>query len=245
MLHNTAILLLLCSIPRVSGWASNPGPTCDQCCCCVVVANFGTRNFYAENGGSFLKTIIPNCYFLQTHLTNVIADWENQGIGVGDGDTFGAEYVWWIPTDPADGCYNDLATVTATNFNVGPTSPSGSVEPTSSNGGSSTTSTQSKYLSDRSFSITLIIFRKATATSSNSGSSTTSPQSKYLSDRSFSITLIIFRKATATSSNSPLPLNDRIDLGVGLGVGIPAAIAAIWQMVRWWRGGHHPRMNPM
>jgi hypothetical protein len=37
------------------------------------------------------------------------------------------------------------------------------MEPTPSNSGSSTTSPQSKYLSERSFSITLIIFHKATA----------------------------------------------------------------------------------
>jgi len=179
MLHNTAILLLLlllCSIPRVAGWAINPGPTCDHCCCCVVIANYGTRNFYAENSGGFLMTTIPSCYFLQTHLNDVIADWESQGIGVGDGDTFSGQYSYWLPTDPADGCYNDLATVTATNFNDGPTPTIGGVGPTSSTGGSSTTSPQ-----------------------------------------------------TNGGNNGGNSLSDRIALGVGLVVGLPAAITAIWK----------------
>ena len=41
------------------------------------------------------------------------------------------------------------------------------MEPTSSNGSSSSTSPQHKYHSDRSFSITLIIFHKATASGVN------------------------------------------------------------------------------
>ena len=28
-------------------------------------------------------------------------------------------------------------------------------------------------------------------------------------------------------------MSDRIAIGVGLGVGLPAAIVAIWQMIRW------------
>ena len=145
MLHNTAILLLLlCNIPRVPGWAPNPGTTCDQCCCCVVVANEGTRNFYATTSGGFLMTTIPNCYFLQTHLDDVLADWDSQGQGVEDVDTSPGKYLYWTPTDPAYGCYNDFATVTATNFNDGPSASAG---PPSSNGGSSTTSPQSEYLS--------------------------------------------------------------------------------------------------
>jgi hypothetical protein len=78
------------------------------------------RNFYATNGGLFLEETIPNCYFLQNNLDAVLADWDGQGTGVGDPDTFNT-YVWWGPTDPAYGCYSDLATVTATNFNDGPT----------------------------------------------------------------------------------------------------------------------------
>ena len=159
MLLNTAILLLLCNIPRVSGWAPSPG-TCYRCCCCVV-ANEGTRNFYAVTSGSFTKTTIPNCYYLQSHLSDVLTQWEGQGEGSLDEDTWPGQFVYWEPTDPAYGCYNNLATVTATDF--GATSTSVSVESTSSNSGSSTTSPQSKYLSDRSFSITLIIFHKATA----------------------------------------------------------------------------------
>ncbi|EDR09533.1 uncharacterized protein LACBIDRAFT_293809, partial [Laccaria bicolor S238N-H82] len=138
MLHIIAILLLLCNIPRVPGWAPNPGSSCDQCCCCVVVANKGTRNFYAQNGGSFLVNTIPNCYYLQTHLDSVLADWDAQSQWVEDADTLPGQYLYWMPTDPAYGCYNDFATVTATNFNGG---PSTGVEPpsTSSNGGSGTT----------------------------------------------------------------------------------------------------------
>jgi hypothetical protein len=124
-----------------------------------VVANEGTRNFYAVTSGSFTKTTIPNCYYLQSHLSDVLMQWEGQGEGCLDEDTWPGQFVYWEPTDPAYGCYNNLATVTATDF--GATSTSVSVEP--SNSGSSTTSPQSKYLSDRSFSITLIIFHKATA----------------------------------------------------------------------------------
>ena len=142
MLQNTAILVLLCNILRVRGWAPNPGPSCDQCCCCVVVANEGSRNFYAQTGGSSLMNTIPNCYYLQTHLSDVLANWE--GGEVEDGNTSPGQYLYWLPTDPAYGCYNDLATVTATNFNDG---PSASVGPPSGNGGSSTTSPQSEYLS--------------------------------------------------------------------------------------------------
>jgi hypothetical protein len=129
MLLNTVILLLLCNIPRVSGWAPNP-ETCYQCCCCVVVANEGTRNFYAVTSGSFTMPTIPNCYFLQSHLSDVLPQWEGQGEGVLDENTWPGQYIYWEPTDPAYGCYNDLATVTATNY--GATSTSGIGEPTSS-----------------------------------------------------------------------------------------------------------------
>jgi len=155
MLRNIVILLLLFNILRVSGWAPNPGSMCNQCCCCVVAANQGTRNFYGVTSGSATLTTIPNCYFLQSHLSDVLTEWEGQGEGVLDENTFPGQFVYWEPTDPAYGCYNDLATVTATNF--GASSTPGIGPPTSSNGGSSTTS---KYFFGRSFSVTLIIFHK-------------------------------------------------------------------------------------
>ena len=66
---------------------------------------------------------IPNCYYLQTHLNDVLANWE--GGEVEDGNTSPGQYLYWLPTDPAYGCYNDLATVTATNFNAGPSASVG------------------------------------------------------------------------------------------------------------------------
>ena len=154
MLLNTAILLLLCNIPRVSGWAPQPG-TCYQCGCCVVTANEGTRNFYAVTSAGFTMITIPNCYFLQSHLSDALTQWQGQGEGVLDENTWPGQFVYWEPTDPAYSCsaFSDLATVTATDF--GATSTSGiPAGPTSSQGSSSITS---KYLFDRSFSITLII----------------------------------------------------------------------------------------
>ena len=154
MLLNTAILLLLCNIPRVSGWAPQPG-TCYQCGCCVVTANEGTRNFYAVTSAGFTMTTITSCYFLQSHLSDALTQWQGQGEGVLDENTWPGQFVYWEPTDPAYSCsaFSDLATVTATDF--GATSTSGILAgPTSSQGSSSITS---KYLFDRSFSITLII----------------------------------------------------------------------------------------
>jgi len=100
---------------------------------------------------------IPSCYFLQSHLSDVLTDWEGQGEGVLDEDTWPGQYVYWEPTDPAYGCYNDLATVTATDY--GATSTSGIGGPTSSQGGSSITTTSTSVIGE--------------PTSSNGGSSTT------------------------------------------------------------------------
>jgi len=86
-------------------------------------------------------TTIPSCYYLQSHLSDVPTQWEGKGEGCLDEDTWPGQYIYWEPTDPAYGCYNDLVTVTATDY--GATSTSGIGGPTSSQGGSSTTS---KYL---------------------------------------------------------------------------------------------------
>ena len=37
---------------------------------------------------------------------------------------------------------------------------------------------------------------------------------------------------SSSGKQGGLSISDRIDLGVGRGVGLPAAIAAIWQMIR-------------
>jgi len=132
--------------------------------------------------GSFTKNTIPNCYFLQSHLSAVLKEWNGQGQGVGDGNTFPGEYIYWELTDPAYGCFNDLVTVTATDY--GATSTSGIDGPTSTQGGGSITTT------------------------STSG--------------------IVFVTVGPTSS-TPSP---HVALYVGLGLGIPTGIIAIW-LIMW------------
>lgn len=108
------LMMVIQTSVEVFGWAPAPPDTCVQCCCCVVTSA-GTRNFYAQDGGGFDELTIPNCFFLQSHLDQVLQDWDGTGVGVGDDYTFQGTYVWWIPTDPNYGCFSDLATVTATN----------------------------------------------------------------------------------------------------------------------------------
>jgi hypothetical protein len=46
------------------------------------------------------------------------------------------------------------------------------------------------------------------------------------------------------NQNGPLQTNDKIALGVGLGLGIPTFIAAIWQMARWYFDRDYPTPQP-
>ena len=90
-------------------WSDPPGYQCTQCCCCVVTY-LGTRNFCPYNSNT-----IPNCYYLQSHLKEVLAAWSGSG-PVLDSYTFpNSLYLAWWVTDPAYGCIKDLATVTPTN----------------------------------------------------------------------------------------------------------------------------------
>ena len=93
----------------------SPGDTCTQCCCCVVTSA-GIRNFCAKDGGNFEVDTIPNCYYLQSHLDVILTDLNDQGNALPDSYTIPGRYLFWRPTDPAYGCFKDLATVTPTNI---------------------------------------------------------------------------------------------------------------------------------
>lgn len=100
----------------VVAYMSPPSDTCTACCCCVVTSA-GTRNFCPTNGGGGQVNVIPNCYYLQTHEDDVLNNWDAQGnAGIYDTYTIPGTGIWWNPTDPAYGCFKDIATVTASDI---------------------------------------------------------------------------------------------------------------------------------
>ena len=94
-----------------------------QCCCCVVTST-GTRNFCPAKGGwnsvdgyDGVNTtiLVPNCYFLQSHLDAVLSDLnDNKYGGIVDTYSIPGMQIDWRPTDPVYGCLKELETVTAT-----------------------------------------------------------------------------------------------------------------------------------
>lgn len=122
----TIVVLLLYCFKAVIAYLGSPPDTCTACCCCVVTSA-GTRNFCPQNGGGFWVLSIPNCYYLQTHLNDVLNNWNAAGnAGIYDTYTIPGTGIWWNPTDPAFGCFKDLATVTASAIGAPlPTSNSG------------------------------------------------------------------------------------------------------------------------
>src|SRR5947207_2820225 len=109
------ILLLYNCLQTVRAWAHSPSDVCTECCCCVVTSA-GTRNFCPRDSGGFETDTIPNCYYVQSHLDEVLAQFHGQGDGVFDTYSIPGKFLIWRPTDPAYGCFKDLATVTATNI---------------------------------------------------------------------------------------------------------------------------------
>ena len=113
-IHYAAIVLLT-YYKVVRAYINPPSDTCTACCCCVVTSA-GTRNFCPENGGGEQENSIPNCYYLQTHESDVLNNWDAPGnAGIYDTYTIPGTGLWWNPTDPAYGCFKDLATVTASD----------------------------------------------------------------------------------------------------------------------------------
>lgn len=186
-MRTAIIAILVCNwILPVIPYIALPGDVCTQCCCCVVTSA-GTRNFCAWTNGGFQQTTIPNCYYLQSHLAEVLDSWDSGWVG-DNGYTISGLLLDWYPTDPAYGCLKDLATVTPTDVALGPTTPI------------------------QSSTMSTVIISVVTTTGANGAVYTTT--------------------IPPSPPDSGLSLSNQIALGVGIGVGLPATIAAIVMCIK-------------